>query len=72
MTLLAQLPHDHPLRNAPLIDIGAEYRSRGGRMPSAWRPVRDAFLIARCTYNELSHVWTDHDDWRATRELDHA
>lgn len=67
MILLAALPHDHSLRNAPLIEIGAEYRWCGGRVASSWRPVRDVFTIAKNSYNELGPAWTTHDEWRATR-----
>jgi hypothetical protein len=65
---LAELSPEHPLRNAPLVEIGAEYRWCGGKVPTLWRPVRDAYLIAKSTYNELGPAWTQHDEWRATRD----
>ena len=59
-----QLPYDHPLRNKPLIEIGAFYRNRDVKM---WREVFPAFGIAKKTFNELGDVWTKWDVWKATK-----
>jgi hypothetical protein len=64
MTLdLKALPPDHPLRNTPLAEIGAQYRPKGS---PGWREVLPSFGIAKKTFNQLSNVWTDNDDWKAT------
>ena len=62
--ILGDLHRDHALRNAPLKDIGAEYRWRGAK---AWKAVLPSFRIARSTYNDLGSAWTDSDGWRATK-----
>lgn len=63
---LETLPKDHPLRNAALIDIGAEYKS-----PTAkdWRAVLPSFRIARYCFNDLGPAWVNHSTWRATKPL---
>lgn len=61
--LLADLPFDHPLRNKPLIEIGAQYLIRDSKI---WATVTPPYGIAKKTYNELSPVWTEYDQWRAT------
>ena len=60
---LESLPQDHPLRNATLIAIGAEYK-----FPVAknWRPVLASFKIARCCFNDLGEAWVKNITWRAT------
>jgi hypothetical protein len=58
---LGALPHDHPLRNSPLVEMRAHYRHRGTK---AWREVKHTFGIARCTFNQLARCWTDHDEWK--------
>ncbi len=59
---LASLSVGHPLRTAPLSEIGAEFRwKRGG----AWKRVLPSFRIARCAFNDLGSAWTVFDDWRA-------
>jgi hypothetical protein len=63
--LLKTLPHEHHLRNLPLRDVGAFYLARGAKV---WREVFPAFGIAKKTFNELSPVWTQHDDWKATKD----
>jgi hypothetical protein len=63
MIRLDTLQPDHPLRNAPLCDIGAQYRwvySKGRP-----RPVLRAFGIARNTFNQLGAVWTEQYEWYA-------
>jgi hypothetical protein len=61
---LNDFPQEHPLRNAPLIKIGAFYLARGSKV---WREVFPAFGIAKFTYNELGEVWTKWDRWKATK-----
>lgn len=62
---LGALPVEHPLRNRPLVDIGAWYQlTPKGAM---WHEVKPAFGIARRTYNELGEVWTNHHVWKATK-----
>jgi len=66
MVRLDTLPQDHPLRNIPLCDIGAQYRwvySKGNP-----RPVLRAFGIARNAFNELGQVWTKEYEWYAEDE----
>jgi hypothetical protein len=62
---LEQLPYEHPLRNTPLIEIGAFYRNRDVKM---WREVFPAFGIAKKTFNELGDVWKTWDVWKATKQ----
>lgn len=63
--LLAYLPIEHPLRNKPLIDIGAEYQMlTKGQM---WHQVKPAYGIAQCTYNQLGPVWINNHVWRSTK-----
>lgn len=64
---LGSLPENHPLRNIPLIDIGAFYKKKDVNM---WREVFPSFNIAKKTYNELSAVWTTWDVWKATKLLE--
>lgn len=62
MTILHELPTDHPLRNTPLAELGAEYQiTTKGQM---WHTVRPAYGIARNTYNELGAVWIENHVWR--------
>lgn len=63
-TELADLPYDHPLRNTPLIEIGAFYLIRDAKV---WREVFPAFGIAKKTFNELGEVWVTWDRWKATK-----
>jgi hypothetical protein len=60
MNNLKELPPDHPQRNTPLREIGAEYRNIHRR---EWQSVAQ-WNIGVSTYNELGPVWTDHE-WRA-------
>ena len=67
LTLLADLPIDHPLRNRPLGELNAEYRWK--HAPGAWRTVNvGAPKLVGHTYNELGNSWTDFDDWRVNNE----
>lgn len=61
---LKDLPSEHPLRNTPLIGIGAFYLARGAKV---WREVFPAFGIANKTFNELGEVWIKWDTWKATK-----
>jgi hypothetical protein len=63
---LNDLPQEHPLRNAPLIKIGAFYLARGSKV---WREIFPAFGISKFTYNELGEVWTKWDLWKATKDI---
>jgi hypothetical protein len=60
---LNDLPLEHPLRNTPLIAIGAFYLPLGAKV---WREVFPAFGIANKNFNELGEVWTKWDRWKAT------
>lgn len=66
-TRLAALPHDHPARNLPLIEIGAQCRWIGAKPGKGWRPVGKTWRIARRSFNDLGSAWTTWDEWRATR-----
>ena len=61
--LLKNLPKEHPLRNKPLIEIGAEYKRYDSKI---WQAVTPPYGIAKKTYNDLGEVWTNWDEWRAT------
>lgn len=61
---LGDLPEDHPNRNWPLAELGAEYRLVGTK---AWCAVTPAFGISKVTYNKLGLVWTKDHQWRATK-----
>ena len=60
---LKQLDYYDPLRNTPLVDIGAKYRQAGS---ITWFPVRPAFGIATKTFNQLGETWLV-DEWIATK-----
>lgn len=60
---LGVLPVDHPLRNVPLVSIGAETRWRHG---SQWEAVEFHWKIARLSFNDLGDAWVDNWEWRAT------
>ena len=63
MSLLATLPVNHPLRNKPLIEIGAQYKRYDSKI---WQDVTPPYGIAKKCYNDLASVWTEFDEWRAT------
>jgi hypothetical protein len=63
---LKTLDIDHPLRNKPLVEIGAFYKPIGA---IAWREVYPSFNIASKTFNQLAPCWTNHDEWKATKAL---
>jgi hypothetical protein len=61
---LSQLPIEHPLRNTPLVDIGAHYKYRDGKV---WQEIKATYGIAKVTYNQLGEAWTKYDIWKATK-----
>lgn len=63
MIVLNDLPREHQLRNAPLIDIGAESRFVRGK---TWRKVEQSWKIAKKSFNDLGPAWTASSVWRAT------
>lgn len=64
MIVLADLPHDHPLRNTPLGQINAQYRWIGDAPSVPWRTVQvGAPKLVGSTYNMLGKSWTDNDIW---------
>lgn len=60
---LKTLPKDHPLRNTPLLEIGAYYLPKDTKV---WAEVRNAYGISKKTFNELGDVWLI-DEWKATK-----
>lgn len=66
MTLLSDLPVEHPLRNASLLSIGAQHRWIGSPAGKGWRPVMPSWRIAPRCFNDLGSAWTDNSQWRAT------
>jgi hypothetical protein len=60
---LKTLDITHPLRNTPLVDIGAYYKSR---FSDVWVEVRPAYSIAKKSYNDLQGIWLK-DEWKATK-----
>ena len=64
---LAELPEHHPLRNAPLAAINAEYRWAGDvkNKPGEWKMINVHHKIANNTYNELGNAWRNCTEWRA-------
>ena len=63
--ILNDLPHDHPLRNTPLIELGAEYQIKDSKV---WAKVTPPYGIAKKTFNQLGKVWTTWDKWRVENE----
>lgn len=61
--MIHTLDPTHPLRNAKLAEINAEYRQCGTK---TWFPITPAFGIAKKTYNELGEVWTKNHEWQST------
>jgi hypothetical protein len=60
---LKQLDYYHVLRNTPLIEVGAKYQLKDGKM---WFEVLPSFGIATKTFNQLGESWL-HDNWIATK-----
>jgi hypothetical protein len=60
--LLNSLPTDHVLRNTPLIELNAKYKSKGF---ITYAEITPAFGIAKKTFNQLGDVWTDGTEWIA-------
>jgi hypothetical protein len=63
---LKGLPKEHPLRNNPLISVKAEYRNQSSKI---WCEIRAPYNISKKTFNQLSVVWTNWDDWRVPDDL---
>lgn len=64
MIVLADLPHNHALRNTPLGEINACYRWVGDSPSVPWRTVQGgAPKLVNSTYNMLGKSWTEHDIW---------
>lgn len=66
MILLVDLPSDHPLRNTPLIQIGAKFKYKELKN---WKSVTPNMNISKNTYNELGTVWTNNDDWGVPNDI---
>ena len=64
MILLHTLPVDHPLRNKPLGEIGAEIRHKAF---NKWRPI-GLWRIGKVNYNTLGTVWLDNNEFRAPEQ----
>lgn len=60
---LKSLDYYHPLRNTPLIDVGAYYLPKDSKV---WAEVRGAYNIATKTFNQLADCWLI-DEWKATK-----
>lgn len=70
MVDLKKLPRGHPLRNRPLVEIGAETKFKGTDEETGkkfrWHRVKAAWHIARSTFNELApRAWLRPSHWRA-------
>lgn len=61
MINLADLPADHPLRNAPLGQIRAEYRNLKN---ARWSEIKPSFGVAKSTFNSLAPFWRELNEWR--------
>ena len=68
-TILSSLPTDHPLRNAPLLAIGAQSHWVGSAPGKDWKPVEASWRIAMSCFNDLGPSWTANTEWRATAAL---
>lgn len=66
-TILSTLPHDHALRNTPLISINAFYRTDAEKIG---REIFPNFGIAKKTYNQLGKVWTDNEIFYTNMEVE--
>jgi hypothetical protein len=64
---LADLPPEHPLRNTPLAEIGAEYQWVNTKTPNQWHRVTKSFTIAKNTFNDLAANWTGSYRWRVVQ-----
>ncbi len=63
--ILNTLDADHPLRNCPLIAIGAEYARRGNK-EAQWKRIGASWKISGASFNDLApDVWIEGYDWRA-------
>jgi hypothetical protein len=64
--LLDNLPSEHPLRNTPLLQIKARFKHKPLKQ---WKYVTPNMNISKNTYNQLSPVWTNNDDWGIEDDL---
>jgi hypothetical protein len=71
-TDLSSLPREHELRNAPLLDIGAQLRWSGSPPGKGWKSVRKSWKVASLTYNDLGPAWTKDTQWRAKVSPSHT
>lgn len=60
---LKELPPEHPLRNTPLAQIGAERRNK---LNKSWQSVAN-WKIGKNTFNELAPFWLETSEWRVER-----
>ena len=61
---LEELPEDHPLRNAPLHSIGAEYKPKNGHV---WFSI-DPHGLGTYKFNDLYGGWERFNIFRAPKE----
>lgn len=61
---LADLPKEHPLRNLPLGEIGAEVCNK---QQKRWRGVKD-WKIGKNVYNDLNAGWRLANEFRCEVE----
>lgn len=62
MIRIGDMPEDEDTRNAPLVEVRAEYRPL--TRSYGWQRVTSAYHIAQRTYNQLGPVWTEGHEWR--------
>ena len=58
---LGELPEDHPMRNAPLASIGAEYKHC---LKSEWTVI-EPHGLGTYTFNEVDGAWLRFNKFRA-------
>lgn len=57
---ISDQPVDHPLRNSPLVEIGAKYRVGDSKV---FQEITPSYGIAKKCYNDLGPVWTNNTEW---------
>jgi hypothetical protein len=62
---LEYLAEDHPMRNAPLAEIGAQFKHCMGHEFKTVEPGRG---LAFDTYNTLQGAWLSFFEWRVPKE----
>jgi hypothetical protein len=65
---LKRLPEAHPLRNALLVEIGAEFKHISAHV-DAFAPVEPGRPMAEYTYNTLEMPWINFMDWRVPKPV---